>query len=79
MRWPWMKHKPGEKGKRRVVMPEELALCIRRILVEKKTQCKFNNVPFVGMTLEEISKEVVSRLGSAWTMDKLKKSGLRGF
>jgi len=77
MKWPWGRHKPGEKGKISVDLPEDVALCVRRILTEKETQCKFNGVPFVDMTLEEISKEVCSRLGNDWTVGKLKKFGLK--
>jgi len=77
MKWPWRRHKPGEKGKMSVALPENVALCIIRILAEKKAQCGFNNVPFNGVTLEEISKEVCSRLGNDWTVGKLKKFGLK--
>jgi len=73
MRLPWRKHKPGEKGKKSVIIPEELAVCIDRILAEKRQQCEYNNVPFEGMTLEEISKEVCVRLGSEWSVAKLRK------
>ncbi len=71
------RHDSGERGKKDVVLTEELALCIKRILVEKKTQCEFNNIPFNGMTPKEISKEVCSRLGNDWTVGKLKKFGLK--
>lgn len=77
MRWPWRKRKSGERDKKKVVLPEELAMCVKRILEEKETQCKFNSVPFEGMTLEEISKEVCLRLGNDWTIDELRKSGLK--
>lgn len=77
MKWLWKKHKPGEKGKKTVILPKELASCVDRILTEKKRQCEFNNVPFEGMTLEEISKEVCSRLGNEWTVSESKRSGLK--
>jgi len=77
MKWPWRKHKPAKMGKVDTVLPEALALCISRLLEEKKTQCEYNGIPFKGMTLEDISKEVCSRMGNDWTVDKLKKSGLK--
>ena len=77
MRWPWRRHRSSEKGKIDTTLPEELALCVRRILEEKKIQCEYNGIPFKGMTLKEVAKEVRSRLGDDWTVDKLKKSGLK--
>jgi len=77
MKLPWRRPKPGEKGKISIDLPEDVALCVRRILAEKETQCKFNGVPFVGMTPEEILREVCSRLGNDWTVNKLRKSGLK--
>lgn len=77
MNWPWKKSRSSEVDKKSTILPEALALCVSRILEEKRTQCRYNNIPFKGMTLEEISKEVCSRLGNEWTVGKLKKSGLK--
>ena len=77
MKWPWRWSSPDSIKEVKTVLPEAVALCIRRILEEKKTQCKYSGVPFQGMTLEEISKEVYSRMGTTWTMEALKKSGLK--
>ena len=77
MKLLWKRHKLGEKSKKEVVVPEDLALCVKRILEERENQCKFNGVPFEGMTLEEVSKEVCLRLGNGWTVGRLKRSGLK--
>jgi len=77
MKLPWREHKVDEKGKMNVILPEDLVRCISRILEEKKNQCNFNNVPFEGMTLEEIAVEVQRRLGNEWTVAELKKFGLK--
>ena len=77
LRLPWKKREPDKQTKKRIVAPEELASCIERILLERKTQCQFNNVPYAGLTLDEISKAVCLRLGNDWTVAKLERAGLK--
>ncbi len=72
-----MKHRSGDREKKDVLLPEELARCVDRILREKKQQAVFNNKEFHGLTLEEVAEEVSKRLGTKWSVQDLKKAGIK--